>query len=161
MKSPEDFVVGDVIETVFVGGAKKYLQITGIDDIFHRDRHSPLAANSTESFAAVTALNPPIDQIYWIYEIELDGNLRMLLKQPAATNRWGTNTSPQGGMIWDLFSPKVDIWIAQDYPPNVQIVNDINVTITPVLFWIGKRFGVREVAKPPAYTTAKIGGLPE
>ena len=162
MKSPEELVVGDVLEVVYIGGARKYLQITGMDDILYRDKHDALATDSTESFAAVTALNPPIDQIYWIYEIETDGNVRVLLKQPAATNRWGTNTSPQGGMIWDLFAPKIDIWIAEDYPPNIQIINSTDVTITPVLFWIGKRFAVKEFqGTPPARTTVKIGGLPE
>lgn len=161
MKQPEELVVGDTLSVVYIGGARKYLKITGIDDIFYRDRHTPLAMDSTESFAAITALNPPIDQIYWIYEIETDGNVRVLLKQPAATNRWGTNTAPQGGMIFDFFAPKCDIWIAEDYPPNIQIVNNSCVTITPVLWWIGRRFAVKEVEKPAAYTTVKIGGLPE
>lgn len=168
-KKPEDLTVGDKFKVIYIGGASKFFQITGMDDILYRDIHDDLATDSTESFTAVTALNPPIDQIYWIFEIEVDGNISLFIKQPAATNRWGTNTSPQGGFIFDLFSPPIDMWIAEDYPPNTQIVNSTNVTITPVLWWIGKRFAIREIVQDDArrlaetkeYTTVKIGGLPE
>ena len=96
----------------------------------------------------------------------IDGNVRLLLKQPAATNRWGTNRSPQGGILFDISSPvtsnrKIEMWCSENYPPSVQLENATNVTITPVLWWIGRRFSVEEIPKPAVYTTIQIGGIAE
>jgi len=165
----EELRIGDNLKVIYVGGEVKYYTITGIDDIKLRDEHSSLSAGSTESYAEVTELDPPLGQLYWIYRISSRHNVKIYLKQPAATNRWGTNTAPEGGMLTDLTGPIIpvideskncSIWIAKNYPPCVQLVNDTDVTITPVLWWIGKRFSVQELPKPPAiFTIVKIGGI--
>jgi len=132
-----------------------------IDDIFYRDEHSTLAAGQTESYAEISDLDPPTGQLYWIGRIETECNVKIYLKQPAATNRWGTNKAPEGGLLSSdatqiLAGRPVNIWIAEDYPPNVQLVNDTNVSITPVLWWIGKRFAVKELpTKPSVYKTIR------
>ena len=164
---PDEFVVGDYLKVHFIGGEVKYYQITAIDNIFYRDAHSSLSAGSTETYANITNLDPPSDQLYWINRISINANVSVFIKQPSATNRFGTNTSPEGGFLTDVSSPvsdeePVDIWIAEDYPPSVQIVNDTNVSITPVLWWIGKRFAVKELREePPEYYVIKIGGIGE
>jgi len=165
-KMPRELRNGDNLECIFVGGSVKYFKIKKIDDIFYLDRHSSLAPGGTESFANVVNLDPPIDQLYFFFSVEIDGNVRLLLKQPAATNRWGTNRSPQGGILFDICSPvtsnrKIELWCSENYPPAVQLENDTNVAIIPVLWWIGMRFSVEEIKKPDSYTTVQIGGVAE
>jgi len=166
MAKAEELRIGDNLKVVLVGGEVKYYTITAIDDIFYRDAHSSLAAGATETYAEISDLDPPTGQIYWLGRIETECNIKIYLKQPAATNRWGTNKAPEGGLLFANTAPilegrPVSLWIAQDYPPNVQIVNDTNVTITPILWWIGKRFAVKEIPKPAVYTTVRIGGICE
>lgn len=164
MAKPEDFRIGDNLKVIYIGGETKYYTITAVDDIFYRDAHSALAAATTETYAEVTNLNPPSGQLYWIGKVETECNVKIYLKQPAATSRWGTNKSPDGGLLTTeqsvvLVGRGVNIWIAEDYPPNVQLVNGTNISITPILWWIGKRFGVKEIPQPPVYTIVRIGGL--
>ena len=165
MVKPDELRVEDNLKVVYVAGDVRYYQITSIDDLKYPDAHSALATGATESFAEITNLNPPIGQLYWIGKLEVDGNLKIYLKQPAATNRWGTNRSPQGGYVHDGVSSigdgaDVDIWIAQDFPPNIQMVNGTNITITATLWWYGKRFGVKELkAAPSVYSRIRIGGI--
>jgi len=162
--TPEQLEIGDNLKVVYPGGEIKYFTITSTDDIFYRDEHDELAPGSTESYAEVSALNPPTGQLYWIGRIEFDANVKLYIKQPAATNRFGTNRSPEGGMLTDsafqiLEGRKVNLWIAEDYPPNVQIKNDSGATIKPVIWWIGKRFAVVEIKMPSVYKTVRIGGI--
>jgi len=164
--TPEELEVGDNLEAIFIGGEKKYYSITAIDDIFYRDAHSALAAGSTESYSEISNLDPPTGQLYWIGKIETECNIQIQLKQPAATNRWGTNKAPEGGSLASDSAPiltgrPINLWIAEDYPPSVQIKNNTNVSITPVLWWIGKRFAIKEISKPSIYKTIKIGGISE
>jgi hypothetical protein len=164
--------IEDNLKVIYIGGEVKWFTITSEDDVFYRDAHDALAAAGTESYAEVSNLDPPTGQLYYFYRIETECNVKIYLKQPAATNRLGTNKSPEGGMLTEiggqpLSGREVDIWVAEDYPPNMQIVNSTNVSITPILWWIGKRFGVKEIkgrdgSSPfPVYTTIRIGGISE
>jgi len=161
----EELEIGDNLKVINVGGQVKYYTITAVDEIFYRDEHSSLSAQSEEDYSEVTALDPPEDQIYCITTIETNSNIKIYVKQPAATNRFGTNRSPEGGMLIDLTSSlmnarKVNIWISANNPPAVKVVNPTNVTITPVIWWIGRRFAVRELEKKPeVYKTVRIGGI--
>lgn len=163
--SAKDLRVEDCIKVILVGGDEKFYKITSIDDIFYRDAHSAIAAGGTESYAEVTNLDPPSGQLYWIYKIETRHNVKIYLKQPAAVNRLGTNKSPEGGLLFlDSASVvdgrEVDLWIAEDYPPNAQLVNGTNVSITPILWWIGRRLAVQELKVPPAhFFTVRVGGI--
>ena len=164
---------GDNLQTVFVGGTIKYYRILKMDDLFYKDRHAELAADGTESFANVVNLDPPIDQLYYLYRAEIDGNFRMLLKHPAATNRWGTNRSPQGGWVFDITSPissgkKIELWCSENYPPSIQLENHTNVALDrPIVWWTGRRYSVREISpeepdvKAGRYTPVQIGGIAE
>jgi len=174
-KHPRELRNGDYLEVIFVGGEVIYYQILKMDDIFYKDRHAALAADGTESYANVVNLDPPIDQLYYLFSAEVDGNFRLLLKHPAATNRWGTNRSPQGGWLFDISSPvtsnkSIEIWCSENYPPAVQLENHVNVTLNrPIIWWIGKRFSVRRLGSrgqpgftpPPNWTTVQVGGVAE
>lgn len=168
MSKAEELRIGDNLLVRFPGTTEeKFFTITAIDDVFYRDAHSALSASGTEDYAEVTNLDPPAGQLYWIGRLESDCNLKIYLKQPAATNRWGTEKSPEGGLLSSnatliLEGREIDVWIAEDFPPNVKIVNGTNVSITPVLGWIGKKFSVKKLPETPArYTIIKIGGLAE
>jgi len=165
--SGHDLRVEDNLKVIYIGGEVKYFQIKSMDDMFYRDAHSAIPAGGTESYAEVTNLDPPTGQLYWVYKIETRHNVKIYIKQPAATNRLGTNKAPEGGiLVGEGAAPvngrEVDFWIAEDYPPNAQLMNGTNVSITSVLWWIGKRFGVVHLEKePPKFFTVRIGGIAE
>lgn len=168
-KEPKELRNGDYLEVLFVGGQKKYFQIKRTDDIFYRDAHAALAAGGTEAFTNIVALDPPIDMLHYIYNIQLCGNVQLQLKLPASTNRWGTNRSPTGGIMNDTLSPMtsgahIELWCAENYPPAIQLINNTNVSITPIIWWKGRRFSIQEINKPGigvAFTTVQIGGIAE
>ena len=158
---------GDFLEVIFIGGTKQYFQIRKLDDVFYKDTHDSLASGSTESYTNIVNLDPPIDQLYCFFSVEIDGNVRLQLKHPAATNRWGTNRSPEGGYLFDLSSPvtsnrNIELWCSHAYPPSIQLINNTNVAIIPILWWIGKRFSVINVTQTPSqYTRVQVGGVAE
>jgi hypothetical protein len=155
--------VGDNVAIREVGGEEiRYYQIINRDTIFLLDAHDSLATAGTEDYTEYTNLDPPADQLYQIYQVELaEGNVDVYIKQPAATNRWGTNRSPTGGYLDDEHDiADVDIWITEDYPPAVKIVNNTGVTITPKLRWWGWKYLLKILPRAPAtYTPINIGGL--
>ena len=91
---------------VVIAGDEHFYKVVNRDTLFYRDEHHALAAGDTESYTEITPLNPPTGQLYQIYGIEISGNVEIFMKQPAATNRWGTQRSPEGGPLSDNMSPK-------------------------------------------------------
>ena len=166
-KKPSELDLGDYLEVTLVGGQKNWYEITGVDSVYYRDTHTALAAGSTESYAEISNLDPPTGQIYYVDELDIDGNVNIYIKQPAATNRLGTNKSPEGGMLTQAVSGNaggrpIGLWITRDYAPNVQMINNTDISITAVLTWVGRRFSVKQLTgKPSAYTPIKIGGIAE
>lgn len=153
--------IGDNV-AIRAGDTIKFYEVISRDTIFYVDSHSAITAGSTEDYTEITNLNPPSDQIYQIYQIELaEGNVDVYLKQPAATNRWGTNRSPAGGYLDDEHDTAlVDMWLIEDYPPNVKLINNTNVSITPKLRWWGWRYQVKELTQKPAkYSSVMVGGI--
>lgn len=149
---------------VVISGEETFYKINNRDTIFYRDEHDALAAGATESYAEITSLNPPTGQLYQIHGIEISGNVEIFMKQPAATNRWGTQRSPEGGPLSDNMSPKhapefLNLWILKDYPPNIQVRNNTNVTIIPVLYWMGWRYSMVKIEKPSVYTPVTVVGI--
>lgn len=148
---PEGLAIGANV-AVRIGTEKKYFKITNRDTFFLRDNHSALAKASIESYVEITNLDPPSGQLYQIYSGVIDGNLEVQLKQPAATNRWGTHRSPTGGYLLDKVSSfgsgeLLNVWVLKDYPPNVQLYNGTNVTIkVPTIWWVGWRYDVELLA---------------
>lgn len=164
----EGLRVGDNVAVRIASGTTiNYYTIVNRDTLFYLDAHSALGAGATESYNEVTNLNPPTMQLYQVYSVMIDGNVRLYMKQPAATNRWGTNTSPAGGYLTDVLSAMgnkqlINVLVVEDYPPNVQLVNNTDVSITPNLMWYGWRYQLQALRQAPAiYTTVNVGGLSE
>lgn len=163
--SPElGFAISDNI-ALRIGGTIKYYTITNRDTIFYQKVHDEIAADSTESYSEMTDLNPPHGQLYSIYKIWVDGNVKLYLKQPAATNRWGTHRSPAGGFLNDRISGVkggmyVNLFFTIDNPPSVQLVNEQHIAITPKIWWIGWRYAIEELpSKPAQFTQVTITGI--
>lgn len=158
------FSIGDNI-CIKIGGTKKYYTITNRDTLFYLDEQSAISANSTATYSEVTNLNPPHGQLYQIYKIWIDGNVELYLKQPAATNRWGTQRSPEGGKLNDRTSGVkggmyVNLFFTIDNPPSVQLKNNQPVSITPKIWYIGWKYAIEELpTKPDNYTEITIGGI--
>ena len=155
------FRIGDNV-VVKNGEAVTYYVVTHKDSIFYVQTHSAIAAGATQSYAEITNLDPPKYQLYQLKNLRLvRGNVQVYLKQPAATNRFGTNRSPDGGYLTDKFDEMdINLFIIEDYPPNVQIVNNTLSTVTPILRWIGYRYQIKELKDKPAnFAEVGIGGL--
>jgi len=158
------FSIGDNI-CIKIGGTKKYYVVTNRDNLFYLDEPDAVAANSTASYEEVTNLNPPHGQIYQVYKIWIDGNVYLYLKQPAATNRWGTQRSPEGGFLNDRISGVkggmyTNLFFTIDNPPSIQLRNIQPVSITPKIWYIGWRYAIQELqSKPENFTEVTISGI--
>ncbi len=134
------------------GPTQTYFKIVNRDTLLLRDAHAALASAGTETFAEVTSINPTPGQLIQISSLIMDGNVEITLKQPAATNRWGTQRSPTGGLLLDRFSnsgmgQQLNLWILENFAPNVQLVNNTDVSIIPVLWWIGWNYQTEFLAE--------------
>lgn len=157
--------VGDNVAVRVIDGGVKYYKVTNRDNIIYPQTYSAIAAGATETYASINNLDPTSDELYQLYSVMIDGNIKLYLKQPAATQRWGTNRSPTGGPLLDRLSPlgsgfPVSVWILEDYPPNIQMVNDTNVSISPRIWWYGWRYTVTKLKdKPSIFTMVQVGGV--
>jgi len=158
------FAIGDNI-AIRIGGTKKYYIVTNRDNMFYLDEADTVSADSTNTYSEITNLNPPHGQIYQIFKVEIDGNVYLYLKQPAATNRWGTQRSPEGGFLNDRTSGvkggfEVNLFFTIDNPPSIQLVNQQPVSITPKIWYIGWRYAIEELpTKPTTFTEVTISGI--
>ena len=155
------FRIGDNV-SIKNGEAISYYVVTHKDSIFYVQTHSAISAGATQSYAEITNLDPPKYQLYQLKNLRLvRGNVKVYLKQPASTNRFGTNRSPDGGYLTDEYDEMdINLFIIEDYPPNVQIINNTLATITPILRWIGYRYQIKELdKKPEKFAQVGIGGL--
>lgn len=164
---PHGLAVGDNLKVRVGKQTEFFCKITNRDTIFLRDEAGNVdGLGTTEPYTEVTNLNPPVQQVYQIYGIIIDGNIELYLKQPSPTNRWGTQRVPAGGFLIDRFCllnnvQPVNIWITQDFPPSRQIVNNTNVTINPIFWWLGWKYEyIKLEREPEKYTCVVVGGLP-
>ena len=164
MDLEKGFAIGDNI-CIRIGGTKKYYTVTNRDNMFHLDEADAIAADTTNTYSELTDLNPPHGQLYAIYKIWIDGNVYLYLKQPAATNRWGTQRSPEGGFLNDRTSGVkggmyVNLFFTIDNPPSIQLKNIQPVSITPKIWYIGWRYAIEELpTKPATFTEITISGI--
>ena len=148
---PEGLAIGTNI-CIKNSTIRTFYKILNRDTLFYRDLHASLAAAATEAFAEVTNLNPTTGQLLQITNIEIDGNVEVSLKQPAATNRWGTQRSPTGGLLTDRHAfvgsqRQLNLWVLENFPPNVQLVNNADVAIIATLWWIGWRYEIQFIGE--------------
>ena len=155
------FSIGDNL-AVKIGDSLKFFQITNRDTIMYiDDASSAISANGSESYTERTNLDPPDDQLYQIYRIECLHNVEAQLNQPASTNRWGLEKSPQGGILTDKNDhTPLNIFILEDYPPNLQVVNGTTVSVTPKFRWHGWRYLLKPLdARPNTFTIVPATGM--
>ena len=135
------------------GPTQMYFKILNRDTLFMEDAHASLASSGTETFAEITSINPTgVGQLLQIYTVLIVGNIELTVKQPAATNRWGTQRSPTGGVLLDKFSGPgqgqlVNFWILENFAPNAQLVNNTDIAIIPTLWWIGWNYDIMKLAE--------------
>jgi len=164
MNLESGFALGDNI-CIRIGGTKKYYIVTNRDNLFYLDEPAAVGAESTATYNEITNLNPPHGQLYQVYKVWIDGNVYLYLKQPAATNRWGTQRSPEGGFLNDRTSGVkggmyTDLWFTIDNPPSIQLRNIQPVSITPKIWYIGWRYAIEELpGKPSQFTEVTISGI--
>ena len=150
--TPEGLAIGTNV-CVRNGATQTYFKIVNRDTLFIRDLHASLASGGTETFAEVTSINPTgLDQLLQVYSIIMDGNVELTVKQPAASNRWGTQRSPTGGLLLDRFTltgggQLVNFWILENFAPNVQLVNNTDIAIIPILWWVGWNYAIMQIGR--------------
>lgn len=158
------FAIGDNI-AIKIGGTRKFYVVTNRDNLFYLHEPDAVHADSTASYSEITNLNPPHGQIYQIFKLWIDGNVYLYVKQPAATNRWGTQRSPEGGFLNDRTSGVkgglyLNLWFTIDNPPSVQLRNIQPVSITPKIWYIGWRYAIQELlSRPDNFTEITISGI--
>lgn len=158
------FVIGDNI-AIKIGGTRKVYTITNRDNLFYLDEPAAVPAESTATYSEITNLNPPHGQLYQVYKIWIDGNVYLYLKQPAATNRFGTQRSPEGGFLNDRTSGVkggmyTNLFFTIDNPPSIQLKNIQPIEITPKIWYIGWRYAIEELtSKPDNFTEITISGI--
>jgi len=158
------FAIGDNV-ALRIGGIIKHYTITNRDTIFLLSEEDEIEAGATDSYAEVTNLNPPHGQLYQIFKIYIDGNVELRIKQPAATNRWGTQRSPAGGLLNDRISGLkggmyLNLFFTIDNPPSIQLFNNQPVAISPKIWYIGWRYAIEELtARPSQFTQVTISGI--
>jgi len=164
MDLEQGFAISDNI-CIRIGGTKKYYTVTNRDCLFYLHEHDAVAESSTNTYAEITNLNPPHGQLYQIYKIWIDGNVYLYVKQPAATNKFGTQRSPEGGFLNDRTSGTkggmyVNLFFTIDNPPSIQLRNIQPVEITPKVWYIGWRYAIEELpTKPATFTEITISGI--
>lgn len=162
---PDGLRIGDNIE-VRIGEAYRYYRIKNKDGIYYTYTGSSVAASTTAAtYTELTDLDPPTFQIYQVYAVMPDANIRTYIKQPASTNRWGTNRAPTGGYITDRDSPYSssmyhNFWVIEDYPPNIGFTNATNIAITPIVKFYGWRYEIEPLSgKPGVFTPVTVMGI--
>lgn len=158
---PKGFSIGDNV-AVKIGETLAFYNITNRDNIqFVDDESNAISAGSTESYTERTQLDPPSDQMYQLYRIEfIKGNVKVQLKQPASTNRFGVEKSPEGGYITDRNdNVPLNLFVLENYPPNLQVINGTRVSITPKFRWHGWRYMIKTIPQPQQFTIVNALGL--
>ena len=162
---PEGLRIGDNIE-VRIGTQYKYYKMKNRDPIYYTyEGSSVTSGTSAPSYTEASDLDPPTLQIYQFYSVMPDCNLKVYIKQPASTNRWGTNKSPTSGYITDRESPisgglYQNLWVIEDYPPNIGFGNSLNVDVTPNVKFYGWRYEIIPLeSKPAVFTPVSVMGL--
>lgn len=159
----ETLRVGDNISITKSKAKPKFYRIVGRDKFFYEDAHSSLAAASEDSaYTKITNLDPPAEQLYYIYGIGMVGNVRLYLKQPAAVQRWGTELSPEGSFLDDRISPRnapepIELWLTHDIPPFVKKVNFTRSAIVATITWFGWKFLLDELTKEEQAEVERTG----
>ena len=89
--------VGDNI-AIRLGENIKFFKVLARDLILFEQEGSAIASDGTSTFAEVTALNPPDDELYQFFRFDLlEGNVLVQFKQPASTNRFVVTISSSDG----------------------------------------------------------------
>ena len=164
MDLEKGFGIGDNI-CIRIGGTKVYYVVTNRDNLFYLEEADEVAADSTDTYSEVTNLNPPHGQLYFCQKIWIDGNVELYIKQPAATDRWGTQRSPAGGLLNDRTSGLkggiyLNLFFTIDNPPSIQLVNRQSVAISPKIWYIGWRYTIEQLpSRPDIFTEVTISGI--
>ena len=159
---------GDIVKVLNPGGGEVFLQVTNTDKLVYEDVASAVAANTTEgSYTAVNNLNPPYDQLYHITRLEIDGNVRVRLRQPAAMQRFGVERSPDQ-VLQDRDAPigmgfPIVFWITENNQPARLLINNTETSITPTFWWHGWKYSVMRLPGPVTgpFRTIAVTGLPK
>ncbi len=161
---PKGFAIGDTIKL-----RSMYYRIKAKDNLRLPVTFSTaISANTTGSDTSVDELNPKFQtELYQVVQIVPKQNIKIFLKQPASTLRWGTNKSPSNAFVSDRLASYDggeinNIFITSYQQPVVQFNNPTTISITPIVFFLGWKYQIEEmksilVGQP--YTEVQYGGF--
>lgn len=144
-----DFKVGSYVG-VQVQNSTYLYKVVNKDLLAYLDSdYASIASGATQAFSEVSSLDPPDNEMYEVSRVRIaQGNVRLVFKQPAAVNRFGTEKAADSGVLVDSndhLNP--NMFLTEDYPPSVQITNSTDVAQTPILQWFGRRYTIVKVDK--------------
>ena len=153
----------------FIKIQSTFYKITGRDNLRLpiTPSSSAIASGVTSSDISLDDLNPKYEQeIYQIVQIVPKHNVQIFMKQPASTLRWGTNKKPSVAYLFDRMATfdggeTNNIFITNYQQPVIQIKNGTNLSMIPVVYFLGWKYRVIKVpqAQVSTFTEEQVGGL--
>ncbi len=145
----DGFAIGDNVG-VRVSGTVLFFNIIAVDSLFTELALDAVGAGGVVDFKEIIALNPPETELLQIQQAQLmQGNVKLLFKLPGSVNRFGTERKPETGFINDKYDTlDLNLFVVNNFGPQIKEVNDTPVSITPIVKFIGYRYGVRKLTGP-------------
>lgn len=124
-----------------------YMEIVASDPLLIEKALDTVAAGASTEFVEINELNPPEDELIQVDKtILMKGNVKLLVKQPAGVNRFGSSRSAETGFLNDKFDTlELSLFILNNLTLNIKATNDTPVSITPVLKFLGHRYRFRKL----------------
>lgn len=161
-QAPSPIPIGYNIALVGSDGSKEFYEVISRDALRVTEEFSEIDSGEETSFSEVGKIEPSDDVIYQI-RIGVLHNVRLKLKQPAATTKWGTDSDPDGFITPDqspFSNPEGhwEIYVPPGEQPQLNIENpsENSVPITPEVSYEGYRYKVREISESDAGPVLKL-----
>lgn len=161
---PKGFAINDIIKI-----RSRFIRIKGKDSLrLPYTMSTAIATTATSADTSVDVLNPKYQtELYQIVQIVPQMNVKIFLKQPASTLRWGTNTSPSTAFVSDRLASFDggeinNIFITSYQQPVIQAQNPTTVSLTPTIWFLGWKYMIEELPSlPPGqpFTEVQYGGF--
>ena len=142
----DGFNIGDNVG-VRTSGVVLYFKIIAVDSLFTELALDTVGAGQVVDFKEINALNPPETELLQIINAQLmQGNVKLLFKLPGSVNRFGTERKPETGFINDKYDTlNLNLFVVNNVGPQIKEVNDNPVSITPIIKFLGYRYGIRKL----------------
>ena len=173
-----DHYIAFVGDAVPKGYTQKFYQIMGEEPVRYKtgdtdtaEFSATVAFGANSGFKNIPVLEPDEKHLYALDWGPRDG-CRYFIKIPTGRDRLGLDEDMDVGYVDNLLSPWLapnplfGFWLVETMYPAIDAYNDVPVTITPQVFFYGKKFEIEQVTslevlgRLKAYKDGRGGGQP-